>query len=370
MFPWREVLLLLGAATLLVTLGVLEWRSHLRGLARLPIRVHINGTRGKSSVTRLLVAGLRSGGIKVLGKVTGTEARLLLPDGSEERIDRPGRANIIEQRAVVGRANELGCEALVVECMALNPGLQWLSEARLVQATVGVITNVRADHLDVMGPTEIDVARAMAGFIPAGRPLLTAERDHLAILAAATADRGATLMPLSAEEVARVSTDDLARFPYIEHADNIALALALCDHLGVERETALEGMTALEPGPGAAVSFELKPDGRRFVFVNAFAANDPESTRQVYDLALARHADLSSTIALFNCRWDRADRSRQLARALRGWPAATRVAVMGTGTRLFSRIVTTVGGPAPAELPGEGADTIEILEALFGLAAP
>ena len=60
-------------------------------------------------------------------------------------------------------AAQLGAQALVIECMALQPELHWLSERKLVRATHGVITNARADHLDVMGPTAADVARAWPG---------------------------------------------------------------------------------------------------------------------------------------------------------------------------------------------------------------
>src|SRR5438552_5179903 len=104
--------------------GVWESRRHLRNLERIPVRVHVNGTRGKSSVTRLISAGLRAGGIRTLGKTTGTEARLLLPDGSEQPVFRVGPPNVIEQTRVVARAAAAGAQALVVECMAVQPELQ------------------------------------------------------------------------------------------------------------------------------------------------------------------------------------------------------------------------------------------------------
>lgn len=61
----------------------------------------------------------------------------------------------------------------------MQPPLQWLSESKLIRATHGVITNARADHLDVMGPTEEDVAAALAGMVPVQAKLFTAERRHL-----------------------------------------------------------------------------------------------------------------------------------------------------------------------------------------------
>ncbi len=144
----------------LASYGVWETRGHQRMLERIPLRVHVNGTRGKSSVTRLIAGGLRAGGRRTFAKTTGTMARIIWPDGSEGDVYRVGRPNIIEQIRIVRRAVESGAEALVMECMAVSPELQPISELRLIQSTVGVITNARADHLDVMGPTVDDVARA------------------------------------------------------------------------------------------------------------------------------------------------------------------------------------------------------------------
>ena len=142
----------------LAAYGVWETRSHRMNLARVPLRIHVNGTRGKSSVTRLIAAALRAHGIRTFAKTTGTMARIIDPDGREIDVYRVGRPNIVEQTRIVRRAVEAGAEALVVECMAVAPELQPITELRLIQSTVGVITNCRADHLDVMGPTTDDVA--------------------------------------------------------------------------------------------------------------------------------------------------------------------------------------------------------------------
>src|SRR5258705_9290388 len=136
----------------LAVYGVWESRRQAAQVTRIPIRVHVNGTRGKSSVTRLIAAGLRAGGIRTFAKTTGTMARMIHTDGSEYDVYRIGRPNVIEQTRIVRRAVEAGAQALVIECMAVSPELQPLSELRLVRSTIGVITNVRADHLDVMGP--------------------------------------------------------------------------------------------------------------------------------------------------------------------------------------------------------------------------
>jgi poly-gamma-glutamate synthase PgsB/CapB len=233
--------LLSGLSASLAVLGVAELAVHRRRLHRIPVRIHVNGTRGKSSVTRMIAAGLRAGGKRVCAKTTGTTARFILPDGREVPIYRPAGANIIEQRRIVAVAAAYEAEALVIECMALQPLLQSLCELRLVQSTHGVITNARPDHLDVMGPGPDDVARALAGTTPVKGKLYTSERERIDILSTAAKDRDTELIqvPSLEEELGEEeATAALARFRYTEHSDNVALALRVCADIGVEPEVA------------------------------------------------------------------------------------------------------------------------------------
>ena len=58
-------LIILGILAFTICIaGVLEYQNHQKSLDSIPIRIHVNGTRGKSSVTRLIAAGLREGKIK------------------------------------------------------------------------------------------------------------------------------------------------------------------------------------------------------------------------------------------------------------------------------------------------------------------
>ena len=90
------------AAILLLTLIWLvyllwEARRVRQARAKLTHIVHVNGTRGKSTVSRLIEAGLRAGGMKVFCKTTGTDPMTIDVSGHEELIRRRGRANIKEQ---------------------------------------------------------------------------------------------------------------------------------------------------------------------------------------------------------------------------------------------------------------------------------
>jgi poly-gamma-glutamate synthase PgsB/CapB len=349
---------------LLTVLGIAELAMHRRKLAQIPIRVHVNGTRGKSSVVRLIAAGLRQGGVVTCAKTTGSLARMILPDGRELPIYRPAGANIIEQKRIVAVAAEHEAKALIIECMALQPQLQSLCELKLIHATHGVITNARPDHLDVMGPHDEDVARALAGMVPVEGKLYTAEQTHLGILKASAEDRGSKLIEVTGDEL---EPEALEGFGYTEHADNVALALRLCGDLGVEREVALEGMWLARPDPGAMTERELDFFGRRITFVNGFAANDPVSTEQIWSLATERHQARVRRIAVFNCRADRPERSLQLGSSFANWRAADFVVLMGSGTYLFARAAVKAGLDSSTLVFAEGLKVEEVFERIIAL---
>jgi gamma-polyglutamate synthase len=357
---------------LLAIWGVMETLIHKRNLKNIPIRIHVNGTRGKSSVVRLIAGGLREQGIRTCAKTTGTLASMIMPDASEFPVYRPVGANVIEQVRVVAIAAANGAQALVVECMALQPLLQWLSEARFIRATHGVITNAREDHLDVMGPTEEDVALALAATTPVGARLVTASRRHAALFQQVAQERGTKYIGIGREEVEGITDADLERFPYVEHRENVALALRVCMDLGLSRETALSGMWKAPPDQGALSISPVRFFGRKIYFVNAFAANDPESSNYLWDLALAQHQEVEKRIIILNCRADRANRSQQLGEAAAGWTPADHYLVIGTGTYFFAKAALSRGIPASklvfAENSGD-SDLFEIIVELAGSSA-
>jgi gamma-polyglutamate synthase len=362
------VLFLLVLAGIFVFMVTSEYAKHTLNLRRIPIRIHVNGTRGKSSVTRLLTAALNRAGIRTFGKTTGTLPRMLTPDGREYPVYRPGgRANVLEQRRIVALARQADAQAIVIECMALQPKLQWLSESKLVQATHGVITNAREDHLDVMGPGEQDVAKALAGMTPPGNKLFTADVRNIGIFKGACDDRGTMLIETDEADVAGVCDEDMAGFSFHEHKENVALVLSICEDLGIGRKDALAGMWDVVPDEGALKSFEVNFYGRQLCFVNGFAANDPESTEQIWKMSLGLYPEAERRIAVFNTRLDRPQRSQQLAEAYAKWPQADAVLIMGTGTYIFAREAIKRGIDGMAFVLLEGATAAQVFETLVGV---
>ncbi len=295
---------------ILVSIGVWEYRRHQKTVKLIPTRIHVNGTRGKSSVTRLITGGLRGGGIKTFGKTTGTKPRMIYHDGAEVPISRVGKANIIEQLKIVRRAASLQSDALVIECMAVLPPNQLLAEHHMIHSTIGVITNVRADHLDEMGPTVEDVGRSLSNTIPYNGILFTSEEKYLQIFQDVGEKRKTKICQVRSDQI---SDQMMQGFSYLEHKDNVALALAVCEHMGISKTEALYGMQNAMPDPGVLRIYKIQHYEKEIEFVNAFAANDPDSYIIIWDLLKSYFAENKKVIVIVNCRKDRIQRTESLA---------------------------------------------------------
>jgi gamma-polyglutamate synthase len=340
----------------------IEAIRHRTALNKIPIRIHVNGTRGKSSVTRLIAAGLRAGGLITSAKTTGTLPRFIYPDGQEKSIYRMGHSNIAEQIQIVREAAKLHSQALVIECMSLQPLLQSICELKLVRSTHGVLTNARPDHLDIMGPLEEDVALAMAGTVPIKGQYFTTEKTHFKIFKKASVDRKSTLIHVDQAAIDRIHHEDMAQFSYEEFKENVALALAVCDSLNIDRRVALKGMWAATPDPGAMCIYTIKQGEQTIIFANGFAANDPVSTKILWNHLLTRYQDCDDSTIIINCRADRHDRSVQLGESISTWQPASKMLMIGSGTKTFAHHLQRENWPQV--INGEGWDVKQILNKL------
>jgi len=289
---------------ILLILGVIESKLHINAINKIPIRIHVNGTRGKSSVVRLIAAGLREGGLKTFAKTTGTIPRIINEKGKDLELHRLRTATIGEQIKLIRFFGKKSPDALVMECMAVNPQYQWISEHKIVKSTLGVITNVRRDHVDEMGNTIKDIAFSLSNTIPFNSKVFTSEKLSLKYLKNVADQRNSELNDSSEYSV---DSDYMDKMPYLEHKENVNLALAVCEQIGIKRKKALVGMLKTNPDPGALLIWNLDNNNK---FISAFAANDPDSTFKVWELIKSKE---KNKICFFlNSRDDRRYRTNQL----------------------------------------------------------
>ena len=303
-------LIILGAlALVLIISGLLEFRSHQLVLSNIPVRIHVNGTRGKSSVTRLIAAGLRAGGKRTFAKTTGTAPRVIDTEGIDRIIHRLRSPSIGEQVRLLKYFSAEKPDVVVMECMAVQPQYQWISEHQMVKSDIGVITNARPDHLDEMGPTDVDVVRSLCNSVPIDGTLITAEEKHKNILEKVAEQNGSEFLHSDEDSI---TDSELNKFNYIEHPQNIAIALDVCEKMGIKRDVALTGMHSVKPDLGALIVWKLKGKNGSLQFVNGMAANDPVSTLQIWKFVIDRYPTTSGSAVFFNSRDDRPLRTNQM----------------------------------------------------------
>ncbi len=330
---------LLSAAGTLVFLFIRAARLRL-AQRRIPIRIHVGGTRGKTTTCRLIAAALQASGVRTVAKTTGNEPRLILPDGSARRWSRFGPPTVGEQRRFMLFAAGAGAKAVVLECMAIRPDLVWSSERYLVRATIAVITNLRPDHLEDT-PTMDDVARSFAGLVPK-QGVLVADKGALTPLLRERATARAT----------RIVEVDTAGLPHGE-AD-VVIARAVCEAAGIPFAPRAAGSPAIDPDPGNFGINEIDLDGKHFRFANAFACNDVVSLSVLWE----RHSALDgSIVVLLNHRQDRPLRSLQFLDWLASLPRHPQLLLLGSTAwlrRAARRRGLAYGAlPAPWRVSGE-----------------
>ncbi|MCF7793334.1 MAG: poly-gamma-glutamate synthase PgsB [Candidatus Cloacimonetes bacterium] len=298
---------------LLIAFGSFEYYRNKYYRKMIPTIIHVNGTRGKSSVTRLIAAGLRAGEKHVMAKTTGSAPVFIFENGSETPITRHFGANIAEQPKIIRFAARRKAEILVMECMAVTPEYQWVTEHKIINSDICVITNSRPDHLDVMGPGIRNVTLSLCNTLPPNGKGYTAERKMFPLMKKQADKTKTTLLQT---DDSTVSDDEMRDFNHVEHKENVALALKVCEDLGVERKKALKKMYEAIPDVGATEVFHRKVDGKTVYFSHSFAANDPESTEVLVKHIIELYSNIKSVGIVLSTRQDRMFRSKQLIEML------------------------------------------------------
>ncbi|MCB5720142.1 poly-gamma-glutamate synthase PgsB [Intestinibacter bartlettii] len=293
---------------ILLILGIREQMAQKRNVEKIPIRVNINGIRGKSTVTRLITSILTEAGYKTVGKTTGTAARMIywFQDDEDIIVRQPQGANIGEQLKVLQKAADLNAEALVCECMAVNPDYQKVFQFRMLEANIVVIVNVLEDHLDVMGPTLDQIAQAFGATIPYNGFLITIDCAYTNYFKQIAKERNTKVI---IADNSKITDEYLAKFDYMIFPDNASLALAVGEALGIDEETCFKGMLNAHPDPGAMRITRIGDENLNCTFVNGFAANDPQSTVNIWERVKELEYNTEDPIVIMNCREDRVDRT-------------------------------------------------------------
>ncbi|MGE5344670.1 MAG: bifunctional folylpolyglutamate synthase/dihydrofolate synthase [Acidithiobacillales bacterium] len=260
--------------------------------------VLVAGTNGKGSAAAALSALLHAAGVRTglftsphlvrvterirIGEADVPESLLADALSLVAALSGPGERGPTYFEALTVAALELFRRARL-EVAVLEVGIGGrLDATNVVMPELSVVTNVGADHLELLGPTLADVAREKAGIFRQGRPALVGSAgsapEAMAVLRAEAARTGALLreVPPSGR------WDGVFPLAGVHQRGNVALAVAAARALApLDEKKVAEGL-ARTRWPGRLQRIE-RP-GRRPLILDG--AHNPDGAE-----ALARWLD-------------------------------------------------------------------------------
>ena len=356
------MLLVVIFTALILILGIRETYIHKKRINKIPIRININGIRGKSTITRLIYGILREDNYKVIGKTTGTDARMLYWFDEEEYpvVRKPQGPNIGEQKDILQNVNDNGGEAIVNECMAVNPDYQIIFQNQLLKANIGVIVNVMEDHMETLGPTLDEVAEAFTATIPYNGKLIVMKDDYTEFFKKEADKRNTETIVVDRDEV---EESLLREFDYIVFPDNVAIAMGVAEAVGANTDTALKGMLNAPPDSGAVHIHYYHKNDTKNIFVNAFAANEPQSTKAILQKVIDYKYPFEKKVIILNCRGDRLDRTKLFAENFITEVDYDTLICVGKSTQLVTEVMKSQ--PDKKYLNFEGKPFEEVEKAIY-----
>src|SRR5574341_886475 len=207
----------------------------------IPLRISVTGTRGKSSVVRIIASVLRQDGRKVIAKTTGSQARLVLPDAQEIEVARRGVTSIIEQKRLIKKAAKIKADCIVAEIMSIHPENHYVESQQILQPHIVVITNVRHDHTEAMGETKEEIAAVLCLGIPTKARVIVPEKEIRPLFETAVKNAAGELITVQ-EGISSPLLQHAPELKRKEFPDNLDLAYALAKHLHIHQKVILNGV--------------------------------------------------------------------------------------------------------------------------------
>lgn len=249
-------------------------------------KVLVTGTRGKSSIVRMLQTAFANAGYDSHARITGVVPRHITTMGTRV-ITRSSGAHVEEIRWWLKQI-PASTQAVVVENSAITPELQHLA-GKWLKPDITVLSNTVADHQESWGPDDRCAAKVLIAGVPRGGRLVLPARcktdPHLMKLI-----RQRHCEPVFAEPAKNIGKEF--------HAINLGLAIAAMSQLGMATEGAFKAMSEM---PKDRYDFDVVRCGAAELAM-AFSANDIVSTRSLFKSLQWAESD---TRLIYNHRRDR-----------------------------------------------------------------
>lgn len=352
---WTVSIILLVILALLIA----EVRNLNRSVRDIRTRIHVNGTRGKSTVTEYIAAAIQENGSPTMAKITGV-APTLIQNGSKKSIRRRGGARIQEQFKIINEAAKKDYSNLVLECMSLDPALQ-RTESRFFRPHIYVITNIRDDHREIMGSTEEQQFQAICQAIPPNCTVVTGQEHMLEVIARAASEKNSRLVAADHALLEKVK----GRIPSEVFPVNLVIALTVSRLLHIDPDAAFERILSNIRKQAPRLSY--LDHEKDILVLNGFDVNDTESAERFLGHWSSEIGEKRKMIALFNTRADRPYRTLQFAEWLAGISGLAFVFISGNHRQRAFRALKTAGLDPGMMIPVKGTDIKNLRKKILAL---
>lgn len=316
---------LLFLLILLFYFGI-EYYQLVKSLQKIPLRILVNGTRGKSTIVKLIYEILLKSGQKVFAKTTGDQPQVHLPDGQTKTVSRYSPASIIENISILRHWAKETPEALVMECMALQPETQRILTTHIFKPNYILISNIHVDHAEAMGTQLKDMLLTIMECIDKNANILTTNQ-----VAKKLQQFGKSLERIAEREEFPEKFDHI---PAQIVDQNWSLIKTLANQLNMDLQIAYSCFREIHSSINKNI-YVKNPD-LNWSFWNLFSVNDHESATLFIRYSRQNQSPDMQKIILFNTRSDRPLRTHYFVDLILQEFSNTAIWLTGSG-RWFTR---------------------------------
>ncbi len=156
-------------------------RIYSKVLSKVPIRISVTGTRGKSSQVHIIAKLIASRDLWTLAKITGDIPFFFDNGGTYRIIRKEGRPVLMDETAfITDICGSNSPDALVLENQAIKPYTMFAFHKLYCRPKYIVVTNIRRDHGDFLGNTKAEVAHAIGQGFAEADTIISGEADETA----------------------------------------------------------------------------------------------------------------------------------------------------------------------------------------------
>ena len=310
---------------LFIVFLLLEYMTLTKSVEKIPIRILVNGIRGKTTTVKILYNILKQSDYNVFAKTTGDQAVEFLADGTTKTIRRRSPTSIIENVGILRKWSKKHPDAIVVESMALHPENQRMLAEKMIKPTHMIITNILHDHFETMGNDIQSISRTLQeSFYSKAQKILPENYSYFYKPVQNTLYYKSKLFEI-----------DFPNIPSEVINKNWGLINSICVELNLDLEIAYNKFH--EEWKKSNNNIRIKNKKLNFEFWNLFSVNDYDSSKLFIEHIMKKESNKYKLEIIFNTRFDRPLRTKSFIPLLTEYFSNNLIVLVGSGSNLAFR---------------------------------